>query len=267
MTQVNDIGFTEFTSGLVSSTFETLTSVALTQLKAYSELVASTSKTLAEYKKDTFGTDPEGSDAGAEKVRNDWIQENLVDTGLLKPDDADLSNATPFTADAEDAPQLAQIFGDIKVGADDFVKALGSAPHKVTSETLHDFVGQKLAQTTQTEQDLLITILKIGMQKLVVTDGRIRTKLTFKVSATESRAEAGTSVSSKSQNFSAGLAFRKKALGASASYGRTQYTVNVVNESSYGVINVNAEIIGEVEIRFRTETFPQVDPKALGEAA
>jgi hypothetical protein len=49
MTQVNNIGFTTFTSGLVSSVFQTVLDVTLQQLTAYGELVTTVSQGLSAY--------------------------------------------------------------------------------------------------------------------------------------------------------------------------------------------------------------------------
>jgi hypothetical protein len=258
MTQVNDIGFTEFTSGLISSTFETLIGSALTQLQAYADLVASVSKTVAEYTKDSMGTDPAGEDSAAMELRSAWIQDNLVEPGLLA------ESGDNYTASADAKLQLVKIFSGFEEGEETFDEALGDAENNeytLTADKLHPFVGAKLNGSAKAEQDLLITILKLGMQKLVVTDGRILSKLTFKVNASKTRAKSSTAVDSKSSSISAGANFRRGAFGASASYGKYQYSVNVVNETSSGVINVDAQIVGEVEIHFRTETFPQVDPQ------
>ena len=123
----------------------------------------------------------------------------------------------------------------------------------------------------------MVTILKIGMQKVVVTNGQIRTKLVFHVDATDTYSKTSMDYNRKSRDWGIrggvrGRIFRKipgkaaKATigkfiggGISGGYGSQKLNVKVVNEKSTAATNVTVDIIGEVNIFFRTETFPTVE--------
>ncbi|NEQ83861.1 MAG: hypothetical protein F6K26_27860, partial [Moorea sp. SIO2I5] len=45
----------------------------------------------------------------------------------------------------------------------------------------------------------------------------------------------------------------------SAGTSHNKLTVKPVNESSFDAVTMSTDIIGQVKIRFRTETFPPVD--------
>lgn len=133
-------------------------------------------------------------------------------------------------------------------------------PFEITSSTLKAYVWEKLKGSARQTHTLLTTVLTLGMQKTVVTDGRVMTKLTFHVDATDSATSVSHNVESKASSWgiSGRLSFAKKAFGLSIAGGASssKLMVSVVNERSNRAINVTADIIGQVDINFRTETFP-----------
>jgi hypothetical protein len=97
-----------------------------------------------------------------------------------------------------------------------------------------------------------------GMARIVVNDGLILSQLTFSVSATDAQNKqaaayhvdsAGAYVQGNARSWWGGV-------GAGASWN--QLNVSTMNESSFNAVTMNAQIIGRVEIHFKTESFPPI---------
>ena len=101
------------------------------------------------------------------------------------------------------------------------------------------------------------------MQKIVVDRGLIATKLTFHVDANETTSLASTDIKIKSKSFgiTGGLSGGSKKFSGrlSAGYNSSNLSVSVINEKSSAVANMSADIVGEVRIEFRTESFPSIN--------
>lgn len=281
LAQVNNIGFAEFTNKLVSGVFQSVISASIDQMKAYASLVEQVSKSTEQFINDTIGADSVARNVTADL----FIKDNLA---IDLPVDAPASTTLSITP-----PQfenLTTTFTGFKVDGKSIddpanMKAPAGTP-SITSiklPVLRSFVIAQLERSASESHNLLITMMKIGMQKVVVTKGHIKTKLTFDVAARERSSEssfakhldkskkiaAGGRVStatglsgifgvqklvSDSLNAGAGLA----AAGEGAIEDSTILNVSVVSSKNSAATNLNAEIIGEVLIEFSTETFPSV---------
>jgi hypothetical protein len=249
---VNNINFVEFTSGLVTGVFNSVVSSSITQMNAYAELLASVSKSLADFMNDEIGSD---RNAATLVVIRD-------DLGLNVPTG---TNPDVAFSDAQ-LPILTSAFNGIKVNGKIFTETatIAAGANKVKLDSLKSFVVAKLEDNAKTKYEHLRALLKLGMQKVVVDRGLIRTKLTFSVSAfeRESASRSGLELRNESTlNAGAGLGVTKSELSliigsAVATKSRSTVSVNVVNERSSAGSNISANVVGEVVIEFRTDSFP-----------
>ncbi|NES67176.1 MAG: hypothetical protein F6K24_18955 [Okeania sp. SIO2D1] len=101
-----------------------------------------------------------------------------------------------------------------------------------------------------------------GMARIVITDGEIMTKLTFNITTTDLQEK-------KTQNYNKNV--NKTQIGGSgrgfwwrvkASTDNTNINVNSMNEKSFDSTTMSTEMIGQVKIRFKTESFPPYEPSA-----
>jgi hypothetical protein len=106
--------------------------------------------------------------------------------------------------------------------------------------------------------DHLRAMAREGMARIVITEGSIRTKLTFNVNSTEVQATQKAKYDRESFGAnirgSAGWGWGRVSAGASYS----NLNVNTVNESSFDSLTMSTEMIGEVNLKFKTETFPAI---------
>ena len=249
LSAVNNIGFVPFTTGLIDGVFNSIVSSSIKQMNAYADLVQSVSQTLSEFKDAEIGTD---RDVSAQKVITEVF-------GLSFPANAN----SDITVNADQTAQLGEGLNGIRISNKTVLETIASSS-KIKAALLRDFVKAKLEQDAESKYEHLKTLLKMGMQKVVVDRGLIRTRLTFSVRASEfeSKQKKALELEQRSSlNAAAGLGVSKSELSnlvgtAVATKSQNTLAVNVVNERSSAALSVNANVIGEVVIEFRTDSFP-----------
>jgi hypothetical protein len=258
--QVQSLGFVEFTTGLVTGVFDALIASTLKQMDGYAKLVNDIGTSLAQFAAENVSPAeiaahlatkyPDGQ--GGTVVRSDYVFEDTPANGAnpktgnekLKEVAASLLLAT------DDLPESRELKpADVDVGAatsftDDQVRAV------------HTAVGFLLAFDMR---NMLRDMVREGMARIVVRDGKILTKLTFHVGTTEQKQitrdnyqKAGLTAYIHGE---AGGFWGKIRAGADFNF----VNVSTINETSFDELTMSADIIGQVEINFRTETFPPRD--------
>lgn len=275
-TQVNKIGFVEFTTDLVKNVYGVIVEASMDQLRQFADLVKDVSKPLSEYQNSIgLGTtnDPAAGStllANCQRYAQDVLNFTLTsDTppkykldgssnDQLKErrnaivadlQEHDLTDQTPVVKIATLLPEPAS-------GTEILLDDTGTT-------NLNKIIGLRLRKSAEDNYNLLVTILKLGMQKIVVDRGLIATKLTFHVDASESTSKAASDVNIKSKSFNLGGSisggFKKIGGKIGGGYSSTNLSVSVVNEKSSSVANMTADIVGEVRIEFRTDSFPSIE--------
>ncbi|WP_437954727.1 hypothetical protein WME76_24500 [Sorangium sp. So ce119] len=291
--------FVDFTTNLVEDVFNALTNSSIDQLEAYGELVAKVSGTLADYQARTVGD----LDAAAAGYINDVVLASFSPANTTPPkvlyEGGTLSQnptGTSLTFDVDHASAIKSLFVNIYAprgasGADilidhlidEYIDAQANTTTIVLNTSdVHSFAKEKIRRDVKTSYDTLVTILKLGMQKLVVTGGQISTKLTFHVESQESDELSSTvtqvDASQKSSSFSYGLSASygsrlarfagarsfgaRGSLGGGRSKSSSSMRVSVVNEKHTAATSLSVDVVGAVQINFRSDFFPAFDPAA-----
>ncbi len=286
---LKNIGFVEFTTDLVKNVYDIIVQASMDQLKAFAELVKDVSKPLAQYQ-DSLGLGGSGAipSTSASLLKN--CENYAINVLGLTP----VYNATVTTQidsykiDGVDFNAVNDkrnaIIADLHgydfdkttpAGIDPIgtIEDTTTLPAALTSGTflaitnktnLDKIIAIKLRTGAEDNYNLLITILKLGMQKIVVEKGMIATKLTFHVDANESTSLASSDLNIKAKSFgiTGGVSGGTSKFGGrlSGGYSNSNFSVAIVNEKSSAVANMNADIVGEVRIEFRTESFPSTTP-------
>jgi hypothetical protein len=267
--QVQNLGFVEFTAGLINGTFDAIVGATVKQMEAYAKLVADLAKTLAQFQSENV-SDAQINAHLAQRYP-DGQGGTVVRTGFTFTDTAEDTNKgitgkTATEKALEVAFALIAETGNLKDPAKPLTRADFGIPadpipstFSLTSfseaqvKTVRKAIGQSLA-TSMIEH--LREMAREGMARIVVTNGKILTKLTFNVTATEQ----DLTRTSKYHSDSAGAYVRGSAWAGwgvvSAGGNWNQLNVNTVNTSSFDALTMSTEIIGQVEINFKTETFP-----------
>jgi hypothetical protein len=257
---VNEIGFPEFTTKLVSDVFDALISANLDQQQAYIELLQATTGALSTYINDT-----------KDDIGPDEILEFL--SSVVPPDDpkADKADSEPTKVKAGNTlttEEIARLNNALTVPAGTFKDENGKdVPNEVTitaTETLDpdkvvtimDAVAIRLAANKYT---LLEGMVKQGMLRLVVDGGVITTRLNFRAFSSDRVVGHTTGVHRDTYEF------RKKAkaggfVGLFMTTRRktrsTSINVSTIDTKSYEASGTTIDIFGEVVINFRTDYLP-----------
>lgn len=280
--QVQNLGFVEFTTGLINGTFDAIIGATIKQMEAYAALVADLAKTLAQFqaenvpdaqinahlanrypdgksgtsiRTDYAFTKTEADDVNGivTKTANENFQ-SVVDALVLETSGLELGNRlirSPVTPTNPPAPvtdlSLAIPVADttpIGFNADQVAK-------------IRKAIGVMLASSMMSN---LRAMAREGMARIVVTEGSIRTKLTFQVSSTEIQQKQQASYRRNSLDVNVKAKARWGWGSASIGAGYSNLNVRTANETSTASITMSTEMIGEVNIKFRTETFTPYEP-------
>ena len=277
--QVQDLGFVEFTAGLINGTFDAIIGATIKQMKAYAELVADLAKTLAQFQAENISDAqvnahlsnryPDGK--GGTSIRSDYIF-----TATPIPTTPTTTGDSPNDVTAKNASQNLQAVVEalisetavLKTPAVPLTRTNLAIPLTDTSIVtfaapqillIRTAIGQTLASNMM---DHLRAMAREGMARIVITDGSIRTKLTFNVTSTEEQKTQKDKYNRESfrGNIRGSAGWGWGRVSASASY--SNLSVNTVNESSLDKLTMSTEIVGEVNLKFKTETFPAIVTQA-----
>ncbi|MDC0749277.1 hypothetical protein [Polyangium mundeleinium] len=274
--------FVDFTSGLVRNVFGTLVDSTMEQLEAYAELVASVSGSLQQYEQRTF-PNLERDTGDVIKYIANFVRPTFADTSwttfsrsgavytptVIKIDAAKLED---FKAHYAGVVATVQVTGDSSAVEHTISDANVIEAGTMPAARLYAFTLAKFRKEIKASYDKLLILLKLGMQKLVITEGRIMTKMTFHVTASESDAQQSSSATTDYTVQTSHIGGRlsgsvlKRAIGFQLGGSRTKQSstikVNVVNEQKTAVTTLDTDIMGAVELKFRSDYFPSFDPEA-----
>ena len=260
--QLDNIGFPEFTANLINSVYDALLSGTLKQMEAYQELLSSVSKTLREFQEANYSevtiaeaqdwlvqnfpvtyTDSNGKEHKVSKIGAVSVN-GVMKIGKLKEND--LPNSLTYIEFADvnepDLEKLKNLLGNEL--ASDFTK-------NTTYDELITAIRKKIAGNRYT---ILKEMVKLGIMRLFVKEAEVETKLTFSVSVTEMQGQnnytytngsfssgiSGGGVIKKVFNISGNLSYSKVNVRTSSSWARTLGTAS-------------ADIMGRVLVKLQSD--------------
>jgi hypothetical protein len=224
---LNAIDFPSFVASLIQGTFKAIVDASIQQMEAYAELLKNVAKTVDQFMNDN--------------VTDGQVKDYLADE---HPD--------VFTKDTSGgAPVLrANSNGSGPAPLPSFLQDLGfQAPQDIDEASVDDVIvpATKRALAEQRQQTLATMVL-MGINRVVVDDGEILAKLMFHIDASETTTLRFDQTKTTIGNM-AGTA------------GRSQFTaqglmVNTTSLNAQSDLNVRADLTGQVNVKFRSETFP-----------
>lgn len=248
--RLEEIGFPEFTTKLVSDVFDSLIAANIRQQEAYVELLQATSKSLSQFINDT---------------KDDIGPEELLQflSAVVPPDDADENSAptkvaagNSLSAPERDALNTAlEVAPDASVASDNKVAETGNLT-QAKVDTIMEAVAIRLAANKYT---LLQEMVKQGLLRLVIDDGTIETGLNFRTYGSDYFSRHAKDA--KRDTF----AFRARAktggllsawVKAQASTSYTSVSVSTVDTRERSTTSTSVTITGGVRINFHTDYLP-----------
>ena len=223
------IDFPSFVSSLIQGTFQAIVDASIQQMEAYAELLKNAAITVDQFTKDNV-TEGTARDYLADRFDGVFERDTSGSAPRLK-----VKNGGDSGAQSE----LPSFFKDL--GIDDS----SSLDDRTVEDTVVPATKRMLAER---RQQTLATMVLMGINRIVVSDGEISAKLQFHVDASETTQMRFDQQKSSGMNMS-GTAGRNP-------FSAQGIMVNTSSLNAQSALNVRADLVGSVVVRFRSETFP-----------
>lgn len=253
---VKSVDFPAFVGGLINNVFKVIVETTIEQMRAYAELVANVAKSAEDYMSENIG----------QGQGRDYLAERFPD--LLSVDIDDDGNSK-LRVTAED-PEAA--LGEIQ-------NTIGLPGEPVTdlddeAEELR-LVNSARLMMAKSRQQLLASMVMLGINRIVITDGSITAKVKFSMRSTDEakrdyRASAYDRQTSRNRNVSAfGGSFLGFG-GGSVNVNEQSHVAQVStsnDEASESKLEMDAKLQGEVRVNFKSDYLPlekMATPEMIG---
>jgi hypothetical protein len=240
------VDFPKFVGGLIQNVFQAIVDATIQQMRAYGELLKSVSQSVDQFAQDNITLD-NARDYVADKFPDALRVQDNPDGGgkMLAMGDVEDMDATMARINAELG--LAQPVDDLS-----------------DAEQEQRFVQAARLQMARSRQQMLSSMVILGINRIVVTDGQINAKVVFDFRASDEMmrdAQAGLTDTTSSANrnttkASIGLPWS----GASTKNENVQRHMTTVSssvsEESESKQEMKAKLTGEVRVNFKSDYFP-----------
>ncbi|NIJ66010.1 hypothetical protein FHR20_002972 [Sphingomonas leidyi] len=240
------ISFPRFVAELINGIFRAMVDTNQQQLRQYIELVRGVSQSL-----DGFASTGGSSDDPAKR----WLAEQFPQSFRIEEPEPPDPRDVP---DPEDVPDPIRL---IPAGAPPTIDAVRAALNLepdaaipgTGAQELIPFVRSSLARN---RQQMLATMVQMGMQRIVIDSGRIAASMRFHIDAQSAAREQEHSGfdtrTSLAASASGGFGFWSASASVNSTIGYVRTDDVTTNEST----NVSADLDSSVELHFRTDQVP-----------
>ena len=255
---VKKVDFPKFVSGLIQNVFQAIVDSSLQQMRAYGELIANVAKTVDQFAQDNI----------SENNARDWLAQRYpdsldVDTSAMSTSFADGDTAAPAT------PRLTgkgdNVEAQLKNISDDVQLAKPVTDISDEAEERRLVMAARL-QIARGRQQLLASMVMLGINRIVVTDGLIHAKVVFDMRASDTAQRVARAslfdkredTSSTQLNASYGGWFSpvNASLSSESTSDHVTTVESSVDESSESKAQVKANLTGEVRVNFKSDYLP-----------
>jgi len=253
---VQKVDFPKFVGGLISNVFQAIVESSIQQMRAYGELIANVAKTVDQFMADNIGPGA-ARDYLADRFPDDLAVEISTTSSLAEGDAQAAPPTATLVAKSEDpAVALARISQEMNVNPP--VSDLSDANAELR------LVTAARLQLARQRQQLLSSMVMLGINRIVITDGSINAKVVFDMRATdtakqENRASMFDRDSSMNRNISGGGASWGWGGAATTNENVQEHVATVgsaVDETSESKAEVKAKLSGDVRVNFKSDYLP-----------
>lgn len=254
---VQKVDFPKFVGGLIKNVFQAIVESSIEQMRAYGELIANVAKTVGDFANDNIST----------SAGRDWLAEKYPDVLQIQPGGQSDSLAEGDPAPAP--PAVLTATGDNpEVRLAEISRDLGIPPIKDISDPQAELkiVTAARQQMAKSRQQMLASMVMLGINRIVITDGSINAKVIFSMRATDTAkrkftAQMSDTESSRNKNtVSASYGGWMSPVDASMTNENEQSHVATVgsalDETSESKAEVKANLTGEVRVNFKSDYLP-----------
>jgi hypothetical protein len=255
---VKKVDFPKFVSGLIQNVFQAIVDSSIQQMRAYGDLLANVAKTVDQFAQDNI-SENNARDFLAQKYPGKLgIDTSQTGTGFAAGDSPAVETPKLVTKGQDPEADLTAISTDL--GLD---KAITDISDPEQEQAL---VLKARLQMARQRQQLLSSMVVLGINRIVVTDGLIHAKVVFDLQASDvaqrgSRASLYDSQENKSStDMSVSYGSWLSPISASGETTTSSDHVTTVqsslDETSESKAQVKANLTGEVRVNFKSDYFP-----------
>jgi hypothetical protein len=234
---VDTVDFPEFVSGLIQGVFQAIVDASIQQMQAYGELLAATAKSVGEFAND--------------HISDDQVRQQIANRhpGLVKIErTSDGGSKLVQNEDAEDLTPL---------------KAMARTTETISitdDASEQKFVTAAKLEMARQRQKLMALMVMLGINRIVVTNGRINAKVVFDITASDyAKRMARADMQDMRESVTGGAATYVAPWGGAGGYHNQMHKTTVrssIDDTSESKAEMKARLTGEVRVNFKSETLP-----------
>ncbi|MEM7307053.1 MAG: hypothetical protein AAF682_10310 [Planctomycetota bacterium] len=237
---VQTVDFPNFVSSLIQGVFQAIVDASIQQMEAFAQMLSAISKSVDDFAKEEI------SDGMArDHLRNKHPSVLNVDTS------GESSRLVPSAAvdDADGDP-----VGDIARSVDLQSVDLDDPDSEIA------LVNAAKLEMARSRQQMLATMVLLGINRIVVTNGRINAKVVFDVQASDEAARTATASlhDERSSSTSAAAAAWSPWGGGGVAHKSSHKTTvaSAIDDTSESKAQAKAQLSGDVRVNFRSDVVP-----------
>jgi hypothetical protein len=235
---IRDVNFPSFVAGLIDGVFNAIVTASIKQMDAYADLVKNVAKSVDDFMKDNI-SENSARDYLADRYPDHLEVDTSGDSPTLKP------------KEGSDDSNLPDFFKDLGL-----TQPVSSLDQDTTEQVLVPAARQRMAMD---RQQLLATMVLMGINRLVVTDGQIQASCTFSLDTTDSVTRHYDRASERDidRNYNSKGTVWYNPSATYDSSNTAHFTVTThQTEDSAEKVNIHAQVGGKVQVNFKSDTFP-----------
>lgn len=250
---VKTVDFPTFVGGLIQNVFQAIVNASIEQMEAYGTLLKSVAQTVGDFAKDNI----------TEDAARSWMVDRFpgeIGWAEREDDDVEEGQAPPprrITGTAEDSSAVAaRITRELELAQP--LTDLDDPQQEARA------VAAARLQLARSRQQMLASMVLLGINRIVVTDGSINAKVVFSMRASDeamrrARASMRDTKRSSNTNVAGGAAWAPWGAAGTVNVNKQSHMATVsssVDEQSESMAEVKAKLTGEVRVNFKSDFLP-----------
>lgn len=243
---VHDVDFPAFVSSLIQGVFRSIVDSSVQQMQEYAKFLASVAKSVAQFADEQVSTDE----------ARDYLTSRFPKS-LEKTTDGDSTRLALKASEGDEGPpDFQSLFG------------LTEKPDLEDPASEGKLVRAAQLELAKQRQQMLATMVLLGINRIIVTEGTISAMVVFDVTASEHAASTSdrqydnTDTGSVNANKAETDTYQAGGAAAALSTNRAEVFTRVSTQHAAATAkssqdaDLKAKLSGNVTVKFRSETFP-----------
>jgi hypothetical protein len=243
---VGAVDFPAFVGGLIQNVFQAIVTASMQQMEAYGRLLKSVAQTVDQFAQDNISTNN----------ARDWLVDKFPETLDIETEGEDDTGPRVVARGEDNDAALRQINQEMQL-----LKPITDLSDPEQEARL---VSAARLQMARMRQQMLSSMVLLGINRIVVTDGLINAKVMFDFRASDqaqrrARASLYDSEATRNKNVSGGGFAMPWGGAATVNTNERSHVTTVsssVDETSESKAELKAKLSGEVRVNFKSDYFP-----------